>query len=69
MSTYTVPYIPYVTNCTGYGTMLFISEILQDLKGCNLIPIQSTVPINEFKFGSSAVADSCDVFRTCHHSG
>lgn len=44
-------------------------QILQHQRNCTLIPIDQTQWINEFTFGSFAVADKCDAKRKCKHSG
>jgi hypothetical protein len=58
------PYLPYFSNCENSGDYLYFSQMIHNATDCELHGYQSQ-PINEFSFGSSAVADTCNIIRNC----
>lgn len=41
-STFTVPYIPYISNCEGVGGNIFLTKELEDPTHCDIVPINET---------------------------
>ena len=54
-----LPYLPYFSNCKGYGQYIPIWAPLELSPECILIDPALTKPIVPFAFGSAPVADSC----------
>ena len=54
-----LPYLPYFSNCKGYGQYIPLWAPLELSPECELIDPANTKPVVPFAFGSSPVADSC----------
>ena len=54
-----LPYLPYFSNCKGYGEAIHFWELFELAPECVLVPYNETVPINQYSFGSYPKADKC----------
>ncbi len=54
-----LPYLPYFSNCQGYGEAIHFWEIFELAPECVLVPYNETVPIHQYSFGSYPKADTC----------
>eukprot|EP00741_Cyanophora_paradoxa_P011444 tig00020556_g11055.t1 len=64
--TFVMPYLPYVSNCAGFGRFLPLFAILEDSKGCNLTAREETVPTQQYNpFGPPPKGDACDYELKC----
>jgi hypothetical protein len=43
---------------------MYLSQMIHNTSECKLYGYNST-PINEFRFGSHAVSDTCQIHRSC----
>ena len=55
-----LPYLPYFSNCKGYGKYIPIWVPLELSGKCELIPPESTKTVFPYAFGSHPVADTCE---------
>jgi hypothetical protein len=61
-----LPYVPFFSQCRGYGSNIPVFEIMENRDGCDLIPPDETVFVNQWDpFNPVAVADSCNYTFTC----
>lgn len=58
------PFIPYFSNCKGFGQHIFF-QALESEGVCDLVPPENTHPIDPFKFGDKSVADNCNLDIPC----
>ncbi|KAL4426733.1 hypothetical protein ABPG74_006105 [Tetrahymena malaccensis] len=62
----TVPFIPFISNCENYGNYIFLSDVVENEKNCELVPPQETIVVNPFVFLQNPKSDTCeDVQFTC----
>jgi hypothetical protein len=62
----TIPYLPYFSNCTFYGSQLFLYPIIESHPSCKLVKQANIEPISNMKFGMNPVADTCkNVIMQC----
>jgi hypothetical protein len=54
-----LPYLPYFSNCKGYGKFIPFWAVFETGSGCDLVAHDSTKPVEEFGFGSVPKADEC----------
>ena len=52
-------YLPYFSNCRGFGTATPLWFLLEKHPNCVLVPPNETVAISLYSFGASSVGDSC----------
>jgi hypothetical protein len=57
-----LPYVPYFSNCKGFGNFIPFWALLEQHHVCELIPKEETQYMNMFDFGGSPTADSCEEF-------
>ena len=62
-----IPYIPFFSNCKGYGFYIPIWSVTEQNYHCDFIPYEEVVYTNEFLFGSVPVTDSCDFDIECFY--
>jgi len=43
--------------------MIYLIDIIENDKLCNLIKPEDTYPINSFKFGDKPISDTCERFE------
>eukprot|EP00741_Cyanophora_paradoxa_P014708 tig00020816_g14186.t1 len=64
--TFVVPYLPYISNCAGFGRYVPIFAIFEDSAGCNLTKQEETVPTQQYNpFGPPPKGDACDYELKC----
>lgn len=54
-----LPYLPYFSNCKGFGKYIPFWAIFELNKGCDLVDPSDTEPTEEFGFGTTPKADQC----------
>lgn len=54
-----IPYIPYFSNCTYYGSQLFLYPIIENHPSCKLVREENVRPISNMEFGMQPEADTC----------
>lgn len=54
-----IPYLPYFSNCTYYGSQLFLYPLIESHPSCKLIREENVQPISNMKFGMQPEADTC----------
>jgi len=54
-----LPYLPYFSNCKGYGQYIPIWGITEQNYECVLVEVNSTVYMSEYSFRQAPKADSC----------
>ena len=61
-----LPYLPYFSNCQGYGEAIHLWQLFELSSACNLVPYNEIVPISQYSFGSYPHADTCrDIIINC----
>ena len=60
-----ITYIPYISNCKGYGKYINLWSLLEENKLCNLTKEEDTIFISDFSFGVKGNGDSCDITLQC----
>jgi hypothetical protein len=61
-----LPYLPYFSQCRGYGSQIPIFELMENRFGCELVDPSATIPIYKWNpMQMEAVADSCNFTFTC----
>ena len=60
-----VTYLPYFSNCKGYGRYLPLWALLEQNEKCNLIQEEDTIYIKDFSFGVHAKGDNCQIEIEC----
>ena len=58
-------YIPFISNCKGYGRYIHLWSLLEQNSQCEIKPENETVFIKDFNFGVSAVGDNCNISLEC----
>jgi hypothetical protein len=53
-------YLPYFSNCKGYGKNIPFWSLMEQHQACTLIPFNETVWMNEYSFGLKPTADFCE---------
>ncbi|EAR82337.2 transmembrane protein, putative (macronuclear) [Tetrahymena thermophila SB210] len=62
----TVPFIPFISNCQNYGEYIFLSDVVESEKNCELYTPEETIVVNPFVFLQNPKSDTCeDVEFTC----
>ncbi|KAL4493033.1 hypothetical protein ABPG72_020812 [Tetrahymena utriculariae] len=62
----TVPFIPFISNCQNYGEYIFLSDVVESKKNCELRTPEETIVVNPFVFLQNPKSDTCeDVQFTC----
>jgi hypothetical protein len=54
-----LPYLPYFSNCKGYGQYIPIWAITEEHFEWELVPVEETVYMHEYSFRQSPKADEC----------
>lgn len=54
-----IPFLPYFSNCKGYGEAIHLWELFELHPKCKLVPYNETKYISQFAFGSYPNADTC----------
>ena len=52
-------YLPYFSNCNGYGQYIPLWSLLEQNSMCTQVPLEETFYMTEFSFGQSPIADNC----------
>ena len=60
-----LPYLPYFSNCVGYGKYIPFWALFEQNPGCILKGENETVYITDYSFGSTAFGDECDILINC----
>jgi hypothetical protein len=61
-----VPYLPYFSNCRGYGNFIPLWSLLEQHYACALVPREDTRWMQAYSFGERPHADGCEeVLVTC----
>lgn len=55
-----MPYLPYFSNCQGYGDYVPIWALIEQNSECTIVDRDETIFMTEFSFGGSPDSDSCD---------
>ena len=61
---YPVDYVPYVSDCEGFGAYLPIYSLINHAK-CTFIEVEDTIPVEILKITTQPHGDSCDFSLTC----
>jgi len=61
-----LPYMPFFSQCRGYGSNIPIFELMESRNGCELVDPEETVFVNQWDpFVPAAVADACNITIEC----
>jgi hypothetical protein len=61
-----LPYVPFFSQCRGYGSNIPIFEIMESRNGCDLVDPEETVFVNQWDpFVPEAIADTCNITIEC----
>ena len=61
-----LPYLPYFSNCRGYGSIIPLWGLLEQHYACELVPFEDTRWMRAYSFGERPHADAClDVLVNC----
>lgn len=52
-------YLPYFSNCEGFGHTIPLWALAEQSRECQLVPLGTTKPIKRLAYLSTAVADQC----------
>ena len=52
-------YLPYFSNCKGYGEFIPFWALMEQHQACTLIPNNETFFMNQYSFGLEPIADVC----------
>ena len=55
-----LPYLPYFSNCKGYGSTIPLWALMEQHFACELVPNEETFWMTDFSFGLAPVADGCE---------
>lgn len=55
-----VPYLPYFSNCQGYGDYIPIWAIMEQNSQCTIVDPTETIFMTEFSFGGTPDSDTCE---------
>jgi hypothetical protein len=53
-----LPYLPYFSNCKGYGSFIPLWALTEQHNDCELIPVEQVVYMHEYSFGKAPIADN-----------
>ena len=59
------PYLPFFSNCRGYGSYLNMHVVFQDNASCTLVEPAEVVSVGNFDFLATPHSDTCDVQLQC----
>lgn len=60
-----IPYLPFFSNCEGYGRYIFLWALLEQNNDCNLVKEEDTEYLSDTRFGKSANGDTCSISLNC----
>lgn len=55
-----LPYVPYFSNCKGYGNIIPFWSLMEQHYACELVPREETLYMTEYSFGKAPTADTCE---------
>nr|CCA19102.1 conserved hypothetical protein [Albugo laibachii Nc14] len=57
----TIPYLPFFSNCRGYGSHVSISKLVESHPDCKLVPYNQTIFVDQYPWEKQLipVADTC----------
>lgn len=55
-----LPYVPYFSNCKGYGNIIPFWSLMEQHYACELVPREETLFMTEYSFGKAPTADTCE---------
>ena len=58
-------YIPFISNCKGYGKYIHLWSLLEQNSQCNLKNENETVFIKDFSFRVKSIGDNCNISLQC----
>mmetsp|Transcript_30594 Transcript_30594/g.46929 ORF Transcript_30594/g.46929 Transcript_30594/m.46929 type:complete len:383 (-) Transcript_30594:3407-4555(-) len=59
-STINLPYLPFFSNCRGYGNFIPFWSLMEQHYACTLVPYEDTESMGTFSFGQYPTADTCE---------
>ena len=54
-----IPYIPFLSNCKGYGQHIPLWGLIEQHYGCELVAREETLFMEPYSFGEEPTADAC----------
>jgi hypothetical protein len=64
-ATYPLPYLPFFSNCRGYGSYVPIFDLFENPQYCSLVPLEKTKIVSQTDFFKVAVSDECSSQLSC----
>jgi hypothetical protein len=58
--TITMSYLPYFSNCQGYGDYIPFWALIEQHNDCNLVEPDETIYMQELSFGQVPTSDVCE---------
>lgn len=55
-----LPYLPYFSNCKGYGNVIPFWALMEQHHDCELIAKEETYYMGPYSFGEKPIADTCE---------
>lgn len=55
-----IPYIPFISNCKGYGRYIYLWALLENHNDCILVSEENTIYLSDISFGKEAKGDTCN---------
>eukprot|EP00340_Litonotus_pictus_P013036 CAMPEP_0170539486 /NCGR_PEP_ID=MMETSP0209-20121228/103958_1 /TAXON_ID=665100 ORGANISM="Litonotus pictus, Strain P1" /NCGR_SAMPLE_ID=MMETSP0209 /ASSEMBLY_ACC=CAM_ASM_000301 /LENGTH=3449 /DNA_ID=CAMNT_0010841431 /DNA_START=2857 /DNA_END=13206 /DNA_ORIENTATION=+ len=60
-----IPYLPYFSNCEGYGKYIPLWALFEQNPQCNLMSVEDTKFLTDTSFGKKAQGDNCELDIKC----
>jgi hypothetical protein len=55
-----LPYLPYFSNCKGYGNIIPLWALMEQHHTCELVKNEETYAMTAYSFGQAPTADACE---------
>lgn len=66
---YALPFLPYFSNCRGFGSYIMLFDIWENEEYCKLVPPEQTKVVSQTDFFQSAISDECLGRVKCQYVG
>lgn len=64
---YAFPYLPFLSNCRGFGSYAPLYDMWENSKYCKLVPPEATKVVTESDFFDDPISDECQATVQCKY--
>lgn len=64
-NTYTLPYLPYFSDCRGFDSYMPLHVITESTDYCTVVSPEDTIYVGSLSLATSPVSDTCQVVTEC----